>query len=221
MDVLTKTLLFGEPVDLHISGDYMETFDAVSIDSCVDKDGINYVKVNLFNKEDILDEDSEDSEDNFECEGNCGECELNSEYLYMDEDIKTFPDTDAFEEDITLEELNGIMLEDFIENVYFNENKGTTTLKMKDGTTTTVKCTHGDKFDKEVGVKTAMLKFITGGTGKFNNVVNYWVEKGIDTGKNTKKTKESKEKLSKMMEEINKAAKELYEAKKPYTIKED
>ena len=170
--------------------------------------------------EDIIDAMEKEHPD---CDGNCEECEYNPDNDCDDVEEDEDEDDMAFllDETLSVDELNLFFLENEIKNVYFNEEKKTTTIKMTTGEVVTVRCTHGDTFDKEVGVKTAMLKYLTGCTGKFNDVVNYWVENGVDTDKKTKKTKVSKKDVSKLMEEINKTTKKLYEAKEPYTDKED
>lgn len=60
--------------------------------------------------------------------------------------------------------------DDGIQNVYFNYDKGTTTIKWKDGTITTVTCDINDSFDEEKGIALCYMKKYFDNRGCFNRV---------------------------------------------------
>lgn len=112
------------------------------------------------------------------CDGSCENC--NSSCCDVEDYVTDLPD------------LNYYLLKHCIENVYFNESKKTVTVKMTDGEAITVKCCENDNYDREVGLKTALLKYLTGNSGKFNSIVNYWLKNGSDSPSNKKVEKNDK-----------------------------
>lgn len=64
-----------------------------------------------------------------------------------------------------------------IENVIFCDPA--TIVFWEDGTKTVVKCQKdkGDTYSKETGIAMAILKKIYGNGGKFNDIINKWIEK--------------------------------------------
>lgn len=56
----------------------------------------------------------------------------------------------------------------YIKNVYFNEEKGVTTVVWVDGTKTIVKCQEGDSFDKEKGIMACFMKKMHNNRGYYN-----------------------------------------------------
>lgn len=67
---------------------------------------------------------------------------------------------------------------DHIEQVYFNEDKGSTTICWTDGTRTTVKCQNGESFDKEKGFTMCFLKRVFDNRSYYNDIIKKWVENG-------------------------------------------
>lgn len=59
-------------------------------------------------------------------------------------------------------------------SIHFVERNGTTTVKWKDGTITTVKCGEDDVFDKEKGVALCFMKKRMGNNGSFNEILKEW-----------------------------------------------
>ena len=64
---------------------------------------------------------------------------------------------------------------DIIQDVFFNEENGATTVKWKDGTITTVFCDEDDFYDKEKGLAMCVMKYFFGNDGRFNKVVKTFV----------------------------------------------
>ena len=79
-------------------------------------------------------------------------------------------------------------------DVIFQEDKGTTVVKWKDGTVTVVSCCEGDSYNKEFGLLACIVKKIGGNTGGYNNVVKHWLEN------KERKRKEKEKKLAKKRE---------------------
>lgn len=67
-----------------------------------------------------------------------------------------------------------ISFEDLIDTVIFHDPA--TIIKWKTGAKTVVKVQNGEPFDKEKGFTMAVLKYINGNTGSFNNIVKRWCE---------------------------------------------
>lgn len=65
-----------------------------------------------------------------------------------------------------------------IVRVIFNDP--CTIVFWSDGTKTVVKCGNGDTFSKEVGIAMAICKYAYGNSGRYNNVINHWIEAGED-----------------------------------------
>lgn len=64
---------------------------------------------------------------------------------------------------------------DSIQDVFFNEEKGTTTVKWKDNTITTVFCDEDDYYDKEKGLAMCVMKYFFGNDGRFNQIIKAFV----------------------------------------------
>lgn len=67
--------------------------------------------------------------------------------------------------------------DDQIVNVWFNE--GTTTIKWKDGTVTTVTTQWTDDFDPEKGIALCYMKKFFNNLGAFNKVFDKWIPKEV------------------------------------------
>lgn len=71
---------------------------------------------------------------------------------------------------------NGIRKDD-IELVNFNEKKGVTVVKWKDGTISKVKVQtdKGDTYNPELGLAMCIVKKAMGNKGNFNDVFKQWI----------------------------------------------
>lgn len=67
--------------------------------------------------------------------------------------------------------------DDKIVNVWFNQ--GTTTIKWKDGTVTTVTTQWADDFDPEKGIALCYMKKFFNNLGAFNKVFDKWIPKEV------------------------------------------
>ena len=74
-----------------------------------------------------------------------------------------------------------------IEQVYYNIEKGTTTVKWKNGDKTSVKLQYGDTFDIEKAIAMCMFKHETGNGGAYNTMITKAIENAIDSSKNITK----------------------------------
>lgn len=61
-----------------------------------------------------------------------------------------------------------------IKKVIFN--KPATIVLWKDGSKTVVKCQKGDKYDPEKGLAMAIVKYMSGNAGNFNDIFKEWIE---------------------------------------------
>lgn len=136
-------------------------------------------------KKETTEKNSEQEKNTLKCK--C-DCENREEDCNGCDGCKECDECESEEPTIDFKMLNLLILNYHIENVYFNDIKKTTTIKMTDGESITVRCCDEDTYDREVGLKTAMLKYLTGNTGGFNNIVNYWLENGVRMVEKKKKT---------------------------------
>ena len=60
-----------------------------------------------------------------------------------------------------------------IKRVIFNDPA--TIVLWKDGSKTVVKCGMNDTFDKEKGLMACIIKYLTGGKGRWNEIIKKWV----------------------------------------------
>lgn len=70
--------------------------------------------------------------------------------------------------------------DDCVENIWFNEWKGTTTIKWKDGITTTVHCDDWDDFDKEKGIALCYMKRFFDNRGCYNRVFDKYIKEELE-----------------------------------------
>lgn len=182
METFTKGILVTDGdnrIVVTLNGEPFTVVDAFEVNQTMDGTEVNLID---FNGEfPSTDDDFDNCNCHCDCESCCG-----------DED----EDCDEDEDFLTIDEINMYILNNLIENVYFNEVKKTTTVKPKLGDAVTVRCGKDDKYDKEVGLKTALLKVLVG-SGKFNNVVNHWLDV------EDKRVKDAKEKAEKKNKKVS------------------
>lgn len=63
-----------------------------------------------------------------------------------------------------------------VENIWINEEKGTTVIKWKDGTITKVRCQNGEEFDAEKGIAMCFMKKAFNNRACFNVVFKKYIE---------------------------------------------
>lgn len=80
-----------------------------------------------------------------------------------------------------------------ISQVYFNETKGTTTVKWSDNTITTVTCADKDAFDLETGICICYTKKLLGNKSNFNTKIRKHVAKAINSTPIKKEKKNDKD----------------------------
>lgn len=61
-----------------------------------------------------------------------------------------------------------------IKRVIFNDPA--TIVFWKDGTKTVVKCCENDTYNKEVGLMACIIKYLTGNTGRWNEIMKRWTK---------------------------------------------
>lgn len=80
---------------------------------------------------------------------------------------------------------------DVVKAVYFNYEKGATTVVWFDGMRTTVSCQNGEDFDEEKAIALCFMKRIFDNKGCFNNYMRKYIDGAqvISKKKKNKKTK--------------------------------
>lgn len=80
---------------------------------------------------------------------------------------------------------------DLVQAVYFNYEKGATTVVWFDGMRTTVSCQNGEDFDEEKAIALCFMKRIFDNKGCFNNYMRKYIDGAqvISKKKKNKKTK--------------------------------
>lgn len=63
-----------------------------------------------------------------------------------------------------------------VENIWINEEKGTTVIKWKDGTKTKVRCQHDEEFDAEKGIALCFMKKAFDNRACFNVIFKKYIE---------------------------------------------
>ena len=80
---------------------------------------------------------------------------------------------------------------DVVKAVYFNYEKGATTVVWFDGMRTTISCQNGEDFDEEKAIALCFMKRIFDNKGCFNNYMRKYIDGAqvISKKKKNKKTK--------------------------------
>ena len=80
---------------------------------------------------------------------------------------------------------------DLVQAVYFNYEKGATTVVWFDGMRTTISCQNGEDFDEEKAIALCFMKRIFDNKGCFNNYMRKYIDSAqvISKKKKNKKTK--------------------------------
>ena len=80
---------------------------------------------------------------------------------------------------------------DLVKAVYFNYEKGATTVVWFDGMRTTVSCQNGEDFDEEKAIALCFMKRVFDNKGFFNNYMRKYIDGAqvISKKKKNKKTK--------------------------------
>ena len=80
---------------------------------------------------------------------------------------------------------------DVVKAVYFNYEKGATTVVWFDGMRTTVSCQNGEDFDEEKAIALCFMKRVFDNKGLFNNYMRKYLDGAqvISKKKKNKKTK--------------------------------
>lgn len=72
-------------------------------------------------------------------------------------------------------------LRDKIKQVIFNDPA--TIIIWQDGTKTVTKCHPDDSYDKEKGLMACIIKYLTGNTGRWNEILKDWIDYEADERK--------------------------------------
>ena len=80
---------------------------------------------------------------------------------------------------------------DLVQAVYFNYEKGATTIVWFDGMRTTISCQNGEDFDEEKAIALCFMKRIFDNKGCFNNYMRKYID-GAQVISKKKKNKKSK-----------------------------
>lgn len=68
-----------------------------------------------------------------------------------------------------------------IKQVYFNEP--VTVVLWENGDKTIVRCQNGDAYSKESGLAIAIMKYMSGNKGKFNDIFKKWIPESDEKNK--------------------------------------
>lgn len=68
-----------------------------------------------------------------------------------------------------------------IKQVYFNEP--VTVVLWENGDKTIVRCQNGDTYSKESGLAIAIMKYMSGNKGKFNDIFKKWIPESDEKNK--------------------------------------
>ena len=95
---------------------------------------------------------------------------INSKFGYFDTDFVCSYQDVPFSQTKTITTPNKIPN---IKQVYFNEP--VTVVLWENGEKTIVRCQDGDTYSKESGLAIAIMKYMSGNKGKFNDIFKKWI----------------------------------------------